>query len=169
MEPQPSSPEDKDEVLGALARFERLLKRVIEGIFVFFIHRIPKWTYELIRGVLEHLRHYFERLIRITIRLVRVAFWLVILVGVVVGPGVAMLYWNAPQPILYIWCVLILCAMLFGLQRYARKEYERIKNERQKRRGVKLKCAQCGTHDPNNPSPKICRFCGCKPWVGVPI
>jgi hypothetical protein len=164
--PTPGS-SDEDEILSFLARVEKFLLRIIEGIVIFFVHRIPKWTYEVIRGCLEHLWEYVERFIRIVVRLGRVVGLMVVLAALVIGPGVALSYANAPWA-LVIWVGLIVGALLFALQHYVRKEYERRKRERAAQPSRRLVCGECRTAHAGPKAPIKCDHCGAE-WRGVEV
>jgi hypothetical protein len=164
----PPDPRSEDEVLSFLTRLERFLLRIIEGIGIFFVHRIPKWTYEVIRGLLENVWEYLERFVRIIVRLGRVTVLTGVLLVVVIGPGLLLYRANAPGAAQLAWVGLIVGAILFALQHYARKEYERRKRERAVRTGVRQVCSRCRTAHSGPVAPPMCQNCGAV-WSGVEV
>ena len=162
----PHRPEDDDEILSLLTRLERFLVRVLEGIFKFFL-RIPRWTADLFLYFWSYLEVYLGRLLRITIRLGRVILLTGLLGLVVVGPGLA-LYYYAPPLWWLIWSGVIVCAVVFGVGHYVRREYERRKQERLGHSSGRLACAFCRTLHAEPTPPVRCPHCE-KLWVGVEI
>ncbi len=165
--PPPTSREE-DEVLSFLERLERLLLRLIEGIGVFFVHRIPKWTYEVIRACLQDIWSYLERAVRVLGRLVRVAILTTVFLGIVLGPFFLLARAEAPALAYLVWVTLILGAIAFGLRRYLRKEFERRRRAKAAGMTQLQVCARCRTAARGPEPPPRCSHCGAE-WRGVPV
>jgi hypothetical protein len=164
----PSGPGGDDEVLSFLDKIAHFLQEIIKGIFTFFGRRIPEWIRDVIRGFLEHIWEYVQRFVRIIVRVVRVAVLTVVLIAVVIGPGLLLYHTKAPEIALPIWVALIAGALVYAVQRYARKEFERRKQARAARTGRTLVCKNCRTAHAGPIAPPICSYCKEK-WIGVEV
>jgi hypothetical protein len=165
--PPPGS-KGEDEVLSFLERLERMLARLIEGIGVFFVHRIPKWMYEVIRACLEDIWAYLERAVRVLVRLVRVMILTAVLLAIVLGPLFVLSNAEAPALAYLVWVVLIFGAIAFGLRRYIRKELERRRQAKTARVARPQVCANCRTAARGPEPPSRCPHCGAD-WRGVQV
>jgi hypothetical protein len=164
----PPGPDGQDEILSTLARIERFLFRILQGIVIFFAQKIPRFLYDVLKALWRNFWAYFEKLARIIGRAGRVAILSMLLVLVVVGPGVV-LYRSESHPVLLVlWIALIAGALLYAFQHYLWKEYLRRKQERAARVGSRLVCVSCRTAHKGLKPPVVCRICG-KPWVGVEV
>ena len=171
----PHAPHEADESLTFLGRveeflagIERLLRRLIYGIGVFFLHRIPKWTYEFIRDCLENVWTYIERAARILFRLSRVMIWSAVLLAIVVGPFLALNQSGAPDWTHLVWGLMIGCAIVFGFRRHIRQEIERVRDAMRARRGGLEVCSHCKRKPRGAVPPAHCDNCG-NPWKGERI
>ena len=175
MIPPPGS-SNEDEVLSLLGRIERFLEwvqnylaRIIEGIFVFFFKRLPRWTFDFIRHCFEHIWIYIGRLIRVVIRLVIVIVLAVILGLIVIGPGVALYHYTEAHPLAMLtWSVLIVIALLFAFQRRLWKLYMDSRERLRARQSQRLVCGHCNTLHSGSTPPFFCSYCNQK-WTDAEV
>ncbi len=113
-----------DETLTLIEEMEAAIRRMIVGVFRFVFVRFPAW-------ILEILNHFFEGIIRgiqylfqLTIRLIRLAFFVSIWALLIFAPLAATLYWSdLDSPVLrglaVGWSAIGLIGSAWGLRRWS--------------------------------------------------
>jgi hypothetical protein len=87
---------DNDEVLTLLDELTILVWSMIVGIFRFVFVRLPMLVYELFKGFFDRIGRALRYLLRVAVGLVRVAFVILVWLGIVLGPIAAAFYLDRP-------------------------------------------------------------------------
>ena len=100
----PSS-DDDDQVLSFLAKVERLLKRLNEGVLIFIFKKIPKRIYDVAEALIRHFREYFDWAIRVSKSLGKITLFLLVLTFFVIGPPLVFSYFHTSYFVWGAWAV----------------------------------------------------------------
>jgi len=165
-----------DEAKSALDQFELRLKRAVGflgslfvGFFLFFIHRLPKWTYQVVREFIRRISHYLGQVGRILVYTVLVVVLAAALIALLVGIPYGLYAVGTPVVVPIVVAGLEVVAILFAVQRYLWKKWKayRARKAQQKVQIELPVCAVCGVECVDK-SPTVCPACG-EPWRSLKV